>query len=257
MLGARSAPSVPRERYSCEIVTIQFQQPQNRVCNSQCWNEIPQSYCMTSSLIICHILCLHGWRSCKYLFNTFPWNSSSCHHKDIPRSGFLIIHITCIIGVTETNHLKSVGTSICQHEILGTLKIPQDFLSRFPMVLSRIAQVSTKHTNNKCNIMMCAYLSIHQATNKRSIRDCFYLISLNIISRTLGLGELVAFHNWCFYRRTRLHIELLQDTITVGALRQPENTIGPIAKKLYAQNIRCFPKILYVKMAKQQLFYLK
>ena len=39
------------------------------------------------------------------------------------KSGFLFIHVACIIGITKTNHLKSVGTSICQHETLGALKI--------------------------------------------------------------------------------------------------------------------------------------
>ena len=57
------------------------------------------------------------------------------------------------------------GTSICQHEILGTLKMPQKFLSHFPVALTMITQVLTQHANSKSNIKACAYLSIHQATH--------------------------------------------------------------------------------------------
>ena len=51
---------------------------------------------------------------------------------------------------------------ICQHEIIGTLKIPQNFLSRFPVSLTKITQIRTQHFDKKINIKACAYLSRHQ-----------------------------------------------------------------------------------------------
>ena len=92
---------------------------------------------MTSSLITRHILYLLSRRSYKCLLDTFPRNNSFSHHKDITRSKLFIFYTAYIIGITKTNHPKSVGTSICQHEILGTLKIPQNFLSRFPVAFDQ------------------------------------------------------------------------------------------------------------------------
>ena len=109
---------------------------------------------------------------------------------------------SCIIGIIKTNHLKSVSMPICQHEILGTLKIPQNFLTRFPMALTRITQVPTQHANNKRNIRVCAYLSIHQVAHNLRIKDCFHLISLNIIMRTLVFGKYVTLYNRCLTKRT-------------------------------------------------------
>ena len=97
---------------------------------------------MTSSLITRHIPYLHSRKSCKCPLDTFPRNSSFNHHKYITRSGLFIIHSTCIIGIT--NDTSSVSTSICQHEMLGTLKIPQNFLCRFPVALTKITQVPTQ-----------------------------------------------------------------------------------------------------------------
>ena len=57
-------------------------------------------------------------------------------------SGLFIIHVSCIIRITKTNHLKSAGMPICQHEILGTLKIPQNFLSHFLVASIRITHVT-------------------------------------------------------------------------------------------------------------------
>ena len=144
---------------------------------------------MTSSLITCHILCLHNRRSCKCQLDTFPQNSSLDHHRDITRNGIFIIHAAYIIGITKTNQLKSTGTPICQHEILGTLKIPQNFLSHFLVALTRITQIPTQQADNKINIRACAYLRIHQA-----------FISLNIIMRILAFEKFVTLFNWCLTR---------------------------------------------------------
>ena len=85
--------------------------------------------------------------------------------KDITRSGLFIIHAACIIEITKTNHSKSVGMPICQHEILGTLKILQNFLSRFLVAFTKITHVPAQLVDNNSNIRMCAYLRIHQAAH--------------------------------------------------------------------------------------------
>ena len=132
-------------------------------------------------------------RSYNCLFETFPENNSSSHHKTVTNSGLFIVHEASKIGITKANYIMNVGLPIYEHKILSTLKISQNFLSHSPMASTKITQVSNQHTNCKSNIWACAYLIIHQAAYHRWIWDHFHLTPFFIILRTLSLWKFVTF----------------------------------------------------------------
>ena len=87
------------------IITIDSQWFLNPINNSQLSDKIPQPYHMVWCLVPCYEFCLHGGRSNKCLFNTFPRNCSSSQHEDVAWSGSPAVKTSCEIGVRIFHYL--------------------------------------------------------------------------------------------------------------------------------------------------------
>lgn len=166
---------------------------------------------MTSSLITYLILYLHVKEVDSICFTLIHETDSFGHHNIITKCGLIIIHAISIMGITKTNHFKSVTTLICEHEIFGTLKMPQNSINHFLVDLTKITQVPIEHVSKKCNISKrlhtWAYIRL---PTPEEIRDYFHLISLNIITWTLTFRKTITLHNCYLNRRTWLHIKHFQ-----------------------------------------------
>jgi hypothetical protein len=91
MLGSQRASSVLRERNSCRIITKYLQRIRNGIHDNQPWDKIPQpSYSLACRLVISYILCLHSFKSCKRLFDTFHKTAPPAIIKVYPEVDLLL-----------------------------------------------------------------------------------------------------------------------------------------------------------------------
>ena len=96
---------VLRIQFYSLIITIDSQCFLNPINNSQLSDKILQSYPMVWSLVAGYEFYLHGGRSNKCLFNTFPWNCSSSQHRDVAWSGSRAVKTSREIGVRISHDL--------------------------------------------------------------------------------------------------------------------------------------------------------
>jgi len=142
-------------------MTIYSKKPRLTLYNAKLNNKFFQPNCLMCSLITCYILYLHSWSTCKCLLNTLLRNNTFSQHEYTPGCRFEIIWATTIIRICKRFHFKAIWPTISQHLISNTLYIPHNSLCNLPMRQTKIAQVSSKHINNKSNIRTYANLNRH------------------------------------------------------------------------------------------------
>lgn len=110
-----------------EIAVEYLQRLRNGIYNNQPSDKIPLPYSLTCTLVTSYILCLYSWGNCKRLFDIFTRNCSSCHHKNISKSGSPIIWTTC----KSASEYPTTSRILDRRDVNIKFLVPFKYLSTF------------------------------------------------------------------------------------------------------------------------------
>ena len=140
------------------IITINPQRSFNAINHTQTSDKICQSYPMVGCLKINNELCDHGRRSYESLFSRLLRDSSSSQHKYVSRCGVFAILTSSKIRVWVPNDLQILRLLISEHVSFCSFQVTHHMFCCFPMLDSRITQISTQNSYHKCYIGTSANL---------------------------------------------------------------------------------------------------
>jgi len=143
------------------IVTINFQWSFNAIDHTQANDKISQPYPMVGFLKISYELCDHGWRSYGSLFSILPRDNSSSQHEYVSICGTFVVLTSNKIRVWVPNDLQILKLLISEHISFCSLQVTHHTFACFPMLQSRITQISAWNSYYKYYIGMSANLSVH------------------------------------------------------------------------------------------------
>jgi hypothetical protein len=102
------------------------------------------------------------------------------------------------IHFPKENYFLANKWGLSQLVILGSLYVPNDFLSSFSMVHSWITLEPSQYSYYNYQVRFCTDLCIHQTINYRCIGNVTHLLFFQCILWDLILVKFLSFHNGCY-----------------------------------------------------------